>query len=143
MDGNLRSLFRQHLVPLGVDCQAVETAMTGGGVPDWNYCADGREGWVEHKKTNGWAVKIQPDQVGWILRRVRHGGRVLVAVRRALPAGPRRGPAVDELWLFHGLAIKQLKEGGLLSVDAGHRRGTWDGGPARWDWGAVLAVMKS
>jgi hypothetical protein len=140
MDGGLRSLFNKHLPT--VDGQSVETAMTGGGVPDWNYCVDGREGWVEMKKTDGWAVEVRADQVGWIERRVRHGGRVLVAVRRKLAAGPRRGPAVDELWLFHGRAIRSIKERGLVAPYPPDHFGTWGGGPAAWDWDAVLRAMK-
>ncbi len=141
MDGGLRALFRQHLPE--VDWQSIETPMTGGGVPDSNYCVDGFSGWIEHKKTDGWAVEVKIAQVGWIERRIRHGGRVLVAVRRKLPAGPRRGPAVDELYLFRGAAIRNLKDRGLMGVLDDHVIGSWHSGPQRWDWGAVLRGMKS
>ena len=141
MDGDLRKTFRQHLPR--VDWQAIETAMTGGGVPDVNYCVDGFEGWIENKRSTGWAVKIRPEQIGWIERRLRHGGHILLAIRRQLPAGPRRGPAVDELWLFRGAAIRAIRDGGLNASKASDRHGVWDGGPGRWDWGAVLEAMKS
>ena len=139
MDGGLRSLFRKHLPQ--VDWQSIETPMTGGGVPDANYCVDGCDGWIEHKKTDGWAVEVKTAQVGWIERRIRHGGRVLVAVRRMLPAGPRRGPAVDELWLFPGGAIRAVRDRGLKN--GGPVIGQWGDGPARWDWRAVLEAMRS
>ena len=135
MDGGLRKLFRQHLPQ--VDWQSVETAMTGEGVPDANYCVEGREGWVEMKATKAWAVRVRPAQVGWIERRLRHGGRVFVAVRR------QHASRSDELWFFQGGAIRQLKDGGLRAVDPVHDVGHWGGGPTAWDWAAVLGAMRS
>lgn len=134
MDGGLRKIFRARLPQ--VDWQSVETAMTGGGVPDANYCVDGFEGWIEYKKTSAWAVRVRSDQVGWIERRLRHGGRVLVAVRR------QRDDA-DELWLLWGRAIRSIEERGLRAPYPPNLIGAWPGGPGRWDWDAVLEAMKS
>lgn len=129
MDGGLREQFRRHLPQ--VDWQSVETPLTGGGVPDANYCVDGREGWVEFKlaRTNG--VVVRPDQVAWALRRIRHGGRVTFAVRR-------KNVYLDELWLVPGMCAKLLHEVGLAHPWRDH----WTGGPSAWDWGAVLNRLK-
>ncbi len=163
IDGGLRSEFRKHL-PL-FDWLSVETGLTALGVPDSNYCtlpraelmrdgfakghaleADrqgitrrGVEGWIEHKQTKGHAVTLEPEQVGWILRRVRNGGRVWIAVRQRADAGPRR-EARDVLWLIPGRDAKVAKVEGLVD-----RQGwLWTpGGPARWDWRAVAQVLTS
>src|SRR6266550_8267427 len=96
IDGGLRALFRQHLPQF--DWCSIESPITGAGIPDSNFCCKGVEGFIEFKQTKGWAVTLTPEQCGWISRRHRCGGRVLVAVRQQAPAGPRRG-ARDSLWV--------------------------------------------
>lgn len=139
-DGGLRPLFRQHVT--GCDWQSVETAITGGGVPDSNYClvgddGSGVEGWVEFKQTSGWAVTLRPEQVGWITRRCRYGGRVFIAVRRQNAGGVRRGDPVDELWLLRGSYARELLDRGLKHGPAEAILGRWMGGPSQWDWDSV------
>jgi hypothetical protein len=146
-DGGLRPLFRQYLTPMGFDWVSVESGTTGGGIPDSNYCArvapgEGAEGWIEYKQTTGWAVTLRPEQIGWIARRVRHGGRVHVAVRQRAPAGPLR-TARDVLWLIPGRHAVRAREEGLraawrVGVDV-HR---WEGGPSAWDWRAIAATLR-
>ncbi len=140
IDGGLRKEFRKHVI--GFDWQSIESATTGGGIPDSNWCHKGREGWIEFKQTNGWAVTLEPAQIGWIARRVRHGGRVHVAVRRRTQGGPRVGPPVDQLWLFSGALAVPARTSGLRGAWAGeaHR---WDGGPSSWDWDAVAEVLRA
>jgi len=133
-DGGLRSLFRKHLPTF--DWQSIETAMTGGGVPDSNYCAQGSEGWIEFKRTSHWSVTLRADQIGWILRRRRHGGRVFIAVRRG-------GERQDELWLCHGSFAKELKLYGLRKCPPEAILGRWMDGPSRWDWKAVSEHLLS
>lgn len=118
IDGGLRKLFRQQL---RWDWQAIESGITGSGIPDSNYCTDGVEGWLEFKRTLGWTVSFQPYQVPWIMRRCRAGGRVHVAVRQV-----RRGG--DVLWLYHGLMAATLEEAGLQGAAA---IGRWD---EPWPW---------
>lgn len=153
-DGGLRQLFRDHL-RRGFHWQSVETVLVSQGVPDSNYCArnpkifgdlmedplpgSGREGWVEYKQTDGYAVTLRPEQIGWLTRRALTGGRVFVAVRRWHDGGTRRGEPVDELWLCAGGRARELKADGLR---AGRGiLGVWGGGPARWDWGAVRELL--
>lgn len=141
-DGGLRGLFRSHLRQ-HADMQAVETGLIAAGVPDLNYCASGAEGWIEMKQTDGWAVTLRPEQVGWLCRRARAGGRVFVAVRRWHDGGPRRGPAADELWLLAGRFAPDLKTMGLEWASSSPALlGRWHGGPARWDWLAVLRALR-
>lgn len=136
-DGNLRSLFQKHLPD--IHWQPIETWSTGQGVPDVNGCCGGREFWIENKATGGWTIHFEPGQVAWAERRVRAGGRTFVAVRRQANAGPRRGQAVDELWLFNGesaraLALNGLKAGPRPLVQT-------SGGPARWDWPKIRQLL--
>ncbi len=137
-DGELRPLFRRHLPEF--DWQSIETGLTGGGVPDSNFCRSGVEGWVEHKQTAGWVCSLRPEQVGWIMRRVRNGGRVWVAVRRRAPEGPRRASA-DELWVVHGRYAVEAKAGGLRAVEP-HAQ-VWHNGPGAWDWRAIGKLLVS
>lgn len=129
-DGNLRPLFREYL-PM-FHWQSVETAITGGGVPDSNYCLAGYEGWIEFKQTKAWSVHIKPAQVGWIERRIRVGGNVLVAVRQ-MCEGNKRSPRCDDLWIFNGRYVRDLKVGGLTATAQNALLHTC-GGPTLWDW---------
>ena len=137
MDGGLRTLFRQHLPQL--HWQSIESGITGGGIPDANYCHDGIEGWIEFKQTKAWAVAIKPEQVGWIIRRKRAGGNVYIAVRRQKL---RKYEPVDELWLIDGSAAREVRDTGLkhLYHGAGLLLRT-TGGPSCWNWDEVLSHL--
>ncbi len=136
-DGGLRPMFRARLRQFA--WTTVETGATQDGVSDSNYLSRGGiEGWIEFKQTSGWTPKIRPGQVGWILRRARYGGRSWIAVRRWCVQGPRR-EAADELWLVPGVYARELRAGGLRPLR--EVVGTWPGGPARWDWDAVAALL--
>jgi hypothetical protein len=126
IDGGLRKLFRERLRDF--HWQSVETGGVGRGVPDANYCHDGREGWVEFKTAQASAVRVRPEQVAWALRRVRAGGLVTFAVRRR----------DDELWLVDGADAYLLRAAGLAAVKPLLRCGN---GPKRWDWAAVRVVL--
>lgn len=139
IDGGLRNLFHIHLKS-GAHWQAVETGGTGLGIPDSNYCIDGVEGWVEMKRTNAWSVGVRPEQNSWHRTRTARGGRTFFAVRRCHDGGPRKGDAVDELWLCHGRWSLALMVGGLQHPEI-KWLGVWSGGPARWDWQAVRHIL--
>lgn len=135
-DGGLRDLFRTRLVD-GFDWQSIESAVTGGGIPDLNAKPRASpEFWLELKQTKEWAVTYEVDQVGWALRRIRYGGRVFCAVRRRCTAGKRR-VAADELWLLRGSFAKEVKRGGLRGCPPAAVLGVWPGGPSAWDWHEV------
>jgi hypothetical protein len=136
-DGGLASLFKSSLPAF--HWQSVETWSTGQGVPDLNYCSGGVEGWVELKQTPANAVKVGPEQVAWIERRLRKGGRVYLAVRNKAAAGLRR-PAKDLLLLYKGDQVRALSQGGLsqcLPI------AFWSGGPPRWNWDEVSSILLS
>lgn len=105
--------------------------MTGRGIPDSNYCYRGVEGWVEFKQAKHWRVGIWPEQVAWIERRVRSGGRAFVAVRRA----------DKELWLLDSGAARFLKDPGLKGVRDELILGRWNHGPSSWDWKAISQIL--
>ncbi len=139
IDGGLRSEFRKHLPQF--DWVSIESNTGVRGIPDSNYCRNGIEGWIEYKTTSGWAVTLAPEQIGWIARRVRCGGRVWIAVRRRHAGGPRLGPPVDELWLLPGELAVQARTGGLRPLSGHPRVASYAGGPSRWNWAAVAARL--
>lgn len=122
-DGGLRQLFRKNLPEF--DWTSIETGSTGRGIPDTNACGLGTEFWIEFKKTDGWKIGLRPEQIGWITRRARFGGKVFIAVRRK----------EDELWLLGPEAALGNSLKGLSYKPIG------EGGPRRWDWGAVKSVL--
>jgi hypothetical protein len=138
-DGNLRPLFKQYLpdamwVP-------IETWSTGVGVPDTHYCfAGGRAGWIENKVTDTFKIKVQPGQIGWLERYSRLGGRCFVAVRRLTTAGPRKGLAVDELWIYRGSDVRAIAVDGLKGASP---LVVYPGGPVEWVWGSVKRLLIS
>lgn len=139
-DGGLRDLFQKHLTQ--AMWVPIETWSTGQGVPDAHYSfADGTMGWVEFKQTSAWSVGIEREQSAWLERYARYGGRAFIAVRRQATAGMRK-KAADELWLWHGCDARVLMVDGLRSLNI-LPLGCWQGGPARWDWGAVMLGLKT
>lgn len=138
-DGNLRTIFRTRMPD--VHWQGIETWSTGQGIPDMNGCVGGKEFWIENKQTSGWTITFEPGQVAWHERRIRAGGATFVAVRRQSPAGPRKGAAVDTLWLFKGSNIRRLAEEGLKENTFASLISS--GGPARWDWDGVRRILTS
>jgi hypothetical protein len=139
IDGGLRRLFQEHLPHL--HWQSIETGLTGRGVPDSNFCSDGTEGWIEFKWTAAWGVDLRPEQVGWHMRRARAGGLTRIAVRQQCAAGPRRGPAVDALWLLRGSFAADIRSGGLRHLPSGSCLGQWHNGPANWDWPLIGRLL--
>lgn len=137
IDGGLRKLFRQHLPAF--HWVSVETGLTEQGVPDSNYCFEGAEGWVEFKKAEANKVSLRSEQIGWLMRRSRAGGRTFIAVRHQHIGGPRKGRAIDRLLLFPGSAAKQLIFSGLRNAPIIES----SGGPSRWDWDAVGIVLRN
>lgn len=126
-DGELRRIFRAHLK--GFDLQAIESSVTGDGVPDQNYAhKSGVEGWIEMKRADHWRCEIRPSQVGWCERRLRYNPRIFCAVRRAR----------SELWFYHGSDMRALKDKRLDEVEP---LGQWTGGPARWDWAVIARLL--
>jgi len=135
-DDGLRAIFHSRMPR--VHWQAIELGVVGRGVPDTNFCWQGAEGWIEMKATTSHAVGLEPEQVGWILRRMRAGGRVFVATRRRHEGGPRLGPAVDELWMHEGWDAAVLRAEGLLAAPPVLHM---EGGPSLWDWDLVQSTL--
>jgi hypothetical protein len=121
IDGGLRQLFRQHLPK--VHWQAIETGGTGRGIPDLNGCLGGIEAWIELK---GPKTPMRPEQVAWIERRARAGGRVFIALRK-----PR-----DTLILLPARGARALLEKTLPAT-----LGRWTGGPSAWDWEDISRLI--
>lgn len=140
VDDGLRPLFRKHIPQFF--WTSIETGGTGRGIPDSHYLVTGgAAGWIEFKATDGHAVTLTEFQVGWLTRYARMGGRAHVAVRRRHGGGPRRGPPVDELHVLPGGLALQARQGGLRDPAVLAAAATWRGGPARWDWDAVAALL--
>jgi len=135
IDGGLSQHIQRYLPHW--DWQRVESSAIASGVPDLNGCYNGVEVWVELKQTGAWALDIRPAQIAWAEKRVRHGGRVFMAVRRHCFAGPRR-EAVDELHLFSGHQVRDLSAVGL---ERAHKLGIWEGRPADWNWTEINTIL--
>jgi hypothetical protein len=130
IDGGLRSTFSRAMPE--AQWTAIETGLTGRGVPDCEFCfPGGASGWIEYKLARGNVVRVRPEQVGWVERRVRLGGRVFVAVRRD-----------DELLLYRGGAIRPLKVGGIPAA-LPWLLGGWGGGGGSWPWDAIRAILEA
>jgi hypothetical protein len=110
--------------------QRIETGGTGLGIPDLNYCCDGSEGWIECKRSDGWVVDFSPQQIAWIERRLRAGGRVFVFVRRA----------GDELFVLPGSAARPLltRSESLRTVA---RIAFFPGGPRAWNYAEIGRIL--
>jgi Holliday junction resolvase len=131
IDGGLSGIFQSHL-PKGIHWVRIESGFTMRGIPDANYCFNKKEGWVEFKVTHGNIVGLRPEQVGWLLRRSRAGGRCNIAVRK-------KTRSVDELYLIPGKDADRVKETGLKEILTGWC--IWDGGPANWNWKTIESVL--
>jgi len=137
-DGSLRQMFQRKLPHY--HWTHIESGMTAQGVSDTNACYEGNEFWIEYKLTTTFKIKFRPFQPMWIHKRIRHGGRVWIAVRQMTPAGVRLGSATDNLWLFHGSTILDLLQGGLQRHLAA---GKWEDGPGGWDWIEIDALLRA
>src|SRR4030067_1055575 len=73
----LSSLVRGMLEQHGAHVSMVESHAVSIGIPDLNYCINGREGWIELKTIHGDEMpKIRTAQRRWARVRVAAGGRI-------------------------------------------------------------------
>ena len=132
IDGGLRALFRQN-IPTFM-WTSIETGGTGRGISDSNYlAAGGIEGWIEYKTTTIHAVGMRPEQVGWIDRRHRLGGRVWIAIRQVRKDG-------DFLHLIPGCARSGTGNRGQRHPITDHVRDL-DRRTVRWNWADIQAIL--
>jgi len=129
IDGGLRPLFRTKLKRFF--WVAVETPISGGGVPDHYWCCDGVMGWNEYKQTTGSKVKFRTEQPGWHLSHDRHGGRSFIIVRQKVKAQ-------DIIHIFKGSNIIRVRDEGLYFAPGLYMCA---GGPSKWDWGIIEATL--
>lgn len=128
-DGGLAQLFRKNMPK--VHWQRIENT-AGSGVPDINGCFH-CEVWIEFKEARGKTIILRPEQVAWLMRRSRAGGRCFIAVRRKTKRD-------DQLLLIDGSDAFNLKEakgrtGEVASMFLG------SGGPSKWDWDLVRLIL--
>lgn len=132
IDGGLRKLF--HANVKRCHWTAIESGLTSRGIPDSHFCMPGSQGWVEFKRCKHWRVPMRPEQIGWIERQIRMGGRVFIAVRRA----------EDELWLLPGSTARTIKIDGLRAVPSHSVLGMWRiGSGAVLPWGEIRRILGS
>jgi hypothetical protein len=130
-DGELRKIFKKNL-PM-VHWQAVELGAIGSGCPDSNFCHEGIEGWIEYKLLRKDRIEMDPEQIGWITNRMRHGGRVKIAVRSM--------GIVEALILFDGSAAEMF-DGKNINENFNLIEAHYLGPPKSWDWMNILQVIK-
>lgn len=129
IDGGLRNIFKENLRTW--HWQSLETGAYAPGVPDVNACKNGREVWIEFKRTSALAVKFRPLQPGWILKRSSVGGNVYVAIRVIKKD-------VDDLLIYAGTDVLALQKHGIRVTSY---LGKWSGGPKQWDWTEVNRAL--
>lgn len=112
----------------------------GKGCPDTNICADGVDNWIEckHISAEDGLVPLEPPQIGWILRRMRNGGRVFVATWVEHAGGARKGEAVSRLVLHEGWDAPTIRSEGL---GAAPPVAIFEGQPGDWDGEEIRAVL--
>ena len=133
-DGGLRKEYRTHLPHF--HWTSVESPFTIQGIPDSNFCHAGKEGWIENKKVKGKhgdRVEVRPEQVSWIERRARAGGRIFVAVRWAANR--------DSLYILAPPAARLLCADGIGSLPRSVVLGRWQGGPSHWEWPKIAEIL--
>lgn len=116
-----------------VHFQPIEIGGTGHGVPDVNFCYQGIEGWIEMKKDQKGRMDIRPEQIGWIIERLRHKGLVRIAVRLVTLDA-------DVLVIFDGSVVEKL-ETKSIEKNLAFAIDFWEGGPKLWKWGEVLDAI--
>jgi|TARA_A100001515_G_scaffold2896_2_gene2881 Holliday junction resolvase len=80
-EAELWKLIRKNF-PKEAHVQRIETGGTGRGVPDVNYCQEGKEIWIELKSIKGNKLTLSPFQMTWIHNRIRSGGNCAIVVRK-------------------------------------------------------------
>ena len=104
-EAGLWTLLKAHL-PKESHFQRIETGGTGKGVPDVNYCYEGKEIWIELKSIEGLKSTLTPFQVAWIYKRYQSGGNVFILIRKI-------NGKKQEMKLFspcQGFTLKELGE---------------------------------
>lgn len=141
-DGGLRKEIQRHLPKPEWHWTPIESGGTHGGIPDSHYVntKERAAGWVESKKTDGWAVEVRPHQSQWIKIHTAAGVRCFFAIR-AMGRGSSGGRG-DSLWIVRGDAVDELQEHGLR-LDPMHVLAVWQGPPASWNWDALAALLTS
>ena len=97
-ESQLWTLVKQH-IPKDAHVQRIETGLTGKGVPDLNYCQNGKEIWIELKSIQGNKSQLSPFQIAWIHNRAKAGGNCYVLIRKN-----------KEIRLFQPKTLEELQE---------------------------------
>jgi hypothetical protein len=140
-DDGLRKIIHDCLPKPDWAWTPLETGGTTNGVPDSHFLhrPTGRQGWVESKKSDGWAVKVEPHQVAWHEIRAEHCNTFFAVRTRGVAASGGMG---DGMWLIRGTAAKLLADGGLrAALEGGAVIGTWRGSPRRWAWWEIERLL--
>lgn len=101
-EASLWGLVKDNM-PKEIHSQRIETGGTGKGVPDVNYCHEGKEIWMELKSIDGLKSELSPFQMAWLFNRSKVGGNCFVLIRK-------NNSKEKEIKLFHikDMTIKEL-----------------------------------
>lgn len=111
--------------------QPVELSQ-GVGVPDLNYCVDGREGWAELKviriqvpqdASTRVTVNIRPAQYAWMTQRTRAGGRACFVIGVSNVILIVRDLYCIKRMMYHNIPWNELVSmaGGVFPADQEHK----------------------
>jgi hypothetical protein len=136
-DGGLRALLRSKLRSVG-KWTSIETGGTEQGVPDLHLMTRsdgaGRDVWVECKRTEAWAVKFKPGQVGWLYTQWRYGGNALIFTRRM------KHGKFDSIYVTSAEHVKELSTNGLMGVP--HLLSAECRDTSQWPWDAMEILLR-
>ena len=122
---------------LKIDLMRVENLVMAGP-PDVNGCYKGVEFWLELKHKDAVpardstpifreGVGLRPEQVVWLHRRARHGGRCWIL-----------GRAGESIWLVHGRHAKAFNDAGYLQLV---ELSDWWWNGKKVDWKGLLSTI--
>ena len=92
--------------------QRIESALTGSGIPDTNWCVTGKEIWIEFKIVKGTRVELEPEQVSWHVMRHSHGGTTFILALDYW-SGSIRKERRNRMYLWNGKDARQVKDHGV------------------------------
>lgn len=131
LESQFWDLVKSHL-PKKAHSQRIETGGTGRGIPDVNICYNEIEVWIELKIVKGKKVDLSAEQVAWLFRRARAGGRCWI-VARDQADGPRKGK-YDRIYAWSGDRAGDVLDYGIEAEGAL----VWD---RPWSWDHIIKEL--
>ena len=122
MSDERRAYYRLKNLYPDAHWQRIENSV-GVGCPDVNVCLKGKEVWIELKegrvnKQGRVCIKVRPAQRAWVMRRLRSGGNVFLAVCLGKQVFLLPGACiVESAWEKEGIPTETIQTVSIPFVD--------------------------